>query len=101
MFEGANYGRTVTNDHVHCSTWYAPSDIANGTVLDTMIAEINPTQHVTCANHMYADGHAVTVSYDTFLRLGANRYRERDQLCPAAKVTITSLSTWHFKQGLP
>ncbi len=67
MFEGANYGRTVTDDHVHCSTWYAPSDIANGTVLDTMLAEINPTQHVTCANYMYADGHAVTVSYDTFL----------------------------------
>jgi prepilin-type N-terminal cleavage/methylation domain-containing protein/prepilin-type processing-associated H-X9-DG protein len=67
MFEGADYGRTVTDDHVHCSTWYAPTDIADGTVLDVMLAEINPTQHVTCANYMYADGHAETVSYETFL----------------------------------
>ncbi len=66
MFEGANYGRTVEDDHVHTSTWYAPSDIAQGTVINTMIAEINPTQHVTCANYLYADGHAETVSYDTF-----------------------------------
>ncbi len=67
LFEGADAGRTVEDDHVHTSTWYAPSDIAQGTVVNTMIAEINPTQHVTCANYLYADGHAETVSYDDFL----------------------------------
>ena len=67
LFEGANYGRTVEDDHVHTSTWYAPADILQGTVLNVMIAEINPTQHVTCANYLYADGHAETVSYDIFL----------------------------------
>ena len=67
LFEGANYGRTVEDDHVHASTWYAPADILQGTVLNVMIAEINPTQHVTCANYLYADGHSETVSYDTFL----------------------------------
>jgi len=67
LFEGADYGRTVGDDHVHTSTWYAPVDIQQGTVLDVMLAEINPTQHVTCANYLYADGHAETVSYETFL----------------------------------
>ncbi|MGO9110926.1 MAG: type II secretion system protein [Thermoguttaceae bacterium] len=67
LFEGADYGRTVEDDHVHTSTWYATVDIAQGTVINTMVAEINPTQHVTCANYLYADGHAETVSYDTFL----------------------------------
>jgi prepilin-type processing-associated H-X9-DG protein len=67
LFEGADYGRTVEDDHVHTSTWYAPVDVEQGTVIDVMIAEINPTQHVTCANYLYADGHAETVSFDTFL----------------------------------
>jgi prepilin-type N-terminal cleavage/methylation domain-containing protein/prepilin-type processing-associated H-X9-DG protein len=67
LFEGANYGRTVEDDHVHTSTWYAPADIRQGTVINVMTAEINPAQHVTCANYLYADGHAETVSYDTFL----------------------------------
>jgi len=67
LFEGADYGRTALDDHVHCSTWYSPGDIAQGTVLDVMIAEINPTQHANCANYLYADGHAETVSYETFL----------------------------------
>ena len=67
VFEGADYGRTAMDDHVHCSTWYAPVDIAQGTVVNIMTAEINPQQHGTCANYLYADGHAETVSYDTFL----------------------------------
>jgi prepilin-type N-terminal cleavage/methylation domain-containing protein/prepilin-type processing-associated H-X9-DG protein len=67
VFEGADYGRTAMDDHVHCSTWYAPVDIAQGTVLNIMEAEINPQQHIGCANYLYADGHAETVSYDTFL----------------------------------
>ena len=45
LFEGANTGRAAQDDHVHTSTWYAPGDIANGTVWDTMIAEMNPNQH--------------------------------------------------------
>jgi prepilin-type N-terminal cleavage/methylation domain-containing protein/prepilin-type processing-associated H-X9-DG protein len=66
LFEGADTGRSANSDHVHTSTWYAPGDIADGLVWNTMIAEINPAQHVDCANYLYADGHAGTVSGSTF-----------------------------------
>jgi prepilin-type N-terminal cleavage/methylation domain-containing protein/prepilin-type processing-associated H-X9-DG protein len=65
LFEGANTGRAATDDHVHTSTWYAPGDIADGTVWDTMVAEINPNQHGDCANYLYADSHAETIAQDT------------------------------------
>ncbi len=66
FFEGADAGRSVTDDHVHTSTWYAPTDISSGTVLDTMLSEINPSQHVDFANYLYADGHVESVSFATF-----------------------------------
>ncbi len=65
LFEGANTGRAAQDDHVHTSTWYAPGDIANGTVWDTMIAEMNPNQHGDSANYLFADGHAETIAQDT------------------------------------
>lgn len=67
LFEGADTGRIVTDDHVHTSTWYAPGDIQNGTAWATIIAEINPTQHTDSANYLFADGHAETVSETTFV----------------------------------
>jgi prepilin-type N-terminal cleavage/methylation domain-containing protein/prepilin-type processing-associated H-X9-DG protein len=68
LFEGADTGRKVTDDHVHTSAWYASSDVASGlaTVMARMQLEINPAQHDTCANYLYADGHAETVSVSTF-----------------------------------
>ncbi|HEX4000387.1 MAG TPA: DUF1559 domain-containing protein [Pirellulales bacterium] len=66
LFEGADTGRTVLDDHVHTATWFAPGDIANGNVWPVITAEINPTQHVDCANYLFADGHAETVSINTF-----------------------------------
>lgn len=66
LFEGASSGRATTDDHVHTSTWYAPGDIARGRVLNVMLAEINPTQHFNCANYLYADAHAETVSWEAF-----------------------------------
>ena len=66
MFEGANTGRAVTDDHVHTELWYAPGDIARGRVWNQILAEINPTQHVDCSNYLYADGHATTVPFSTF-----------------------------------
>jgi prepilin-type processing-associated H-X9-DG protein/prepilin-type N-terminal cleavage/methylation domain-containing protein len=72
LFEGANTGRAAQDDHVHTSTWYAPGDIANGTVWDTMIAEINPNQHGDSANYLYADGHAETIAQDTVFSWVAN-----------------------------
>lgn len=66
MFEGS-WGRTLaTDDHVHCSTWYAPGAIARGRVWGDITNEINPTAHDTCANYLYADGHAQTVATETF-----------------------------------
>jgi prepilin-type N-terminal cleavage/methylation domain-containing protein/prepilin-type processing-associated H-X9-DG protein len=65
LFEGANSGRAAQDDHVHTSEWYAPGDIANGTVWDTKIAEMNPNQHGDSANYLYADGRAETVSQET------------------------------------
>ena len=60
MFEGADYGRTVEDDHVHTSTWYAPADIAQGTVIDIddRRDQPHPARHVrellvrgwTCGN---------------------------------------------------
>ena len=66
MFEGADQGRTVTDDHVHTSTWYAPGDIVNGNEWALITAEVTPTQHVSCSNYLYADGHADTVSLEDF-----------------------------------
>ncbi len=66
LFEGADTGRATTDDHVHTSTWYAPGDIVRGRVWNTIQAEINPAQHVDCANYLFADGHAATVSLATF-----------------------------------
>ncbi len=64
LFEGADTGRAAQDDHVHTSTWYAPGDIANGTVWDTMIAEMNSNQHGDSANYLYADGHAENVAQE-------------------------------------
>jgi prepilin-type N-terminal cleavage/methylation domain-containing protein/prepilin-type processing-associated H-X9-DG protein len=66
LFEAADTGRTALDDHVHTSTWFAPSDIANGNVWSVITAEINPEQHVDSANYLYADGHTETVSISTF-----------------------------------
>jgi prepilin-type N-terminal cleavage/methylation domain-containing protein/prepilin-type processing-associated H-X9-DG protein len=66
LFEGADTGRTVEDDHVHTSTWFAPSDIANNNVWPVITAEINPEQHVDGANYLFADGHAATVPFATF-----------------------------------
>ena len=70
LFEGADTGRTVEDDHVHTSQWYASGDVAGGmdAVMATMLAEINPKQHDTCANYLYADGHAATVPVEIFQR---------------------------------
>ncbi len=53
---------------MHTSQWYASSDVAGGMtgVMATMLAEINPVQHDTCADYLYADGHAATVPMNTF-----------------------------------
>lgn len=67
LFEGADTGRTVQDDHVHTSTWFAPGDIMNGVAWATIIAEINPEQHTDGANYLFADGHAETVSEKTFV----------------------------------
>jgi prepilin-type N-terminal cleavage/methylation domain-containing protein/prepilin-type processing-associated H-X9-DG protein len=66
LFEGADTGRATTDDHVHTSTWYAPGDIMRNQYWSVILAEINPTQHDTCANYLYADGHAATIGFDTF-----------------------------------
>ena len=66
LFEGADTGRLVTDDHVHTATWFAPSDVLNNNVWPVITAEINPTQHVDCANYLFADGHAETVAINTF-----------------------------------
>ncbi len=65
LFEGANYGRTASSDHVHTSNWYAPGDIASGTAWDTIVAEINPAQHVNGSNYLFVDGHVELISQET------------------------------------
>ena len=35
--------------------------------MSTITAEINPQRHDTCANYLYADGHAETITLETFL----------------------------------
>jgi prepilin-type N-terminal cleavage/methylation domain-containing protein/prepilin-type processing-associated H-X9-DG protein len=66
LFEGANEGRATKLDHVHCSNWYSPGDIAMNTVWETILAEINPIQHQeTCSNYLYADGHVETIPRGT------------------------------------
>ena len=66
LFEGTDTGRATTDDHVHTSTWYAPGDITRGRVWDVILSEVNPAQHVDCANYLYADGHAETATLATF-----------------------------------
>jgi prepilin-type N-terminal cleavage/methylation domain-containing protein/prepilin-type processing-associated H-X9-DG protein len=65
LFEGAS-SRPVLEDHAHTDTWYAPVAIARGTVLSTILQDVNPSQHNDCANYLYADGHAETVAFVTF-----------------------------------
>lgn len=69
LFEAADTGRTVLDDHVHTSTWFALSDIANNNVWPVITAEINPTQHVDGANYLYADGHVAPISINDFAAL--------------------------------
>ena len=66
MFEGANAGRLAADDHAHTSQWFAPGDIADGSVWTTILKDVNPRQHGDCSNYLYADGRAVTVSEATF-----------------------------------
>jgi prepilin-type processing-associated H-X9-DG protein len=67
LFEGANEGRSIKLDHVHCSNWYSPSDIAMNQVWETILAEVNPNQHQdVCSNYLYADGHVDSISRETF-----------------------------------
>ncbi len=64
IFEGAD-GRTVSQEHVHTSTWYTPLKISKGIVWDFIITEIQPDRHEESANYLYADGHVETISQDT------------------------------------
>ncbi len=67
LFEGSDVGRTVSDDHVHTSTWFAPGDIVNGNAWAVILAEITPAQHgMDWSNYLYADGHVDTVDQETF-----------------------------------
>jgi prepilin-type processing-associated H-X9-DG protein len=93
LFEGASSGRAVTDDHVHTSQWYAASDVAGGMdgVLATMLAEVNPTQHDTCSNYLYADGHATTVPEETF-RFWVQTDIAENQKNPTAIVPVANFA---------
>jgi prepilin-type N-terminal cleavage/methylation domain-containing protein/prepilin-type processing-associated H-X9-DG protein len=68
LFEGADTRVNASEDHAHCSQWYAPQRVARGQAWPFILSEVNPQQHYDCANYLYADGHAATVSFSEFSR---------------------------------
>jgi prepilin-type N-terminal cleavage/methylation domain-containing protein/prepilin-type processing-associated H-X9-DG protein len=62
LFERSDTNVDSTLDHVHVSTWYTPYNLATNGVWGQITSEASPAQHVDCANYLYADGHAATMS---------------------------------------
>ncbi|MGD9722966.1 MAG: H-X9-DG-CTERM domain-containing protein [Pirellulales bacterium] len=66
IFEGSEQRAIdTTTEHVHCSLWYTPLRIANGTVWTYITGEIQPDRHSESANYLYGDGHVETISEQT------------------------------------
>ncbi len=87
LFEAADKMGTVTNDHVHCSTWYSAFNIENGFVWPAITGEINPPLHVDSANYLFAD--------DTWKRSanrrctkGCNSTSSRAPILPTSAVSV-------------
>jgi len=61
LFEGDDV-RQVTDDHVHCSSWFSPEAIAHKLSWVRLKTEVGPERHVDSANYLYADGHVETIT---------------------------------------
>jgi len=66
VFEGANARIVeVLNEHVHSYAWFTSRNIRDEQVWTTVKGEIQPDQHQTCANYLFADGHVETIASQT------------------------------------
>ena len=52
---------------MHVSLWYTPYNVATGSVWGQITSECNPSQHVDCANYLFADGHAAAITLEQFM----------------------------------
>jgi prepilin-type processing-associated H-X9-DG protein len=68
IFEGSDQRAVdITTEHVHCSQWYTPVNLAQGFdyVWEKITSEINGDRHMDTANYLYLDGHVDTVPVNT------------------------------------
>jgi prepilin-type processing-associated H-X9-DG protein len=53
---------SVFDDHVESHRWFTSSNIAHGTVMDTMRGEVSVNRHDGIANYLFADGRVAAIS---------------------------------------
>lgn len=64
MFERSDRS-AVTNDHVHCGSFYLPFRVEQNLVWTFLELEIAPDRHAGTANYLFADGHVSGISDST------------------------------------
>ena len=61
LFERSDQS-AVTNDHVHCGSFYLPFRVEQNLVWDFMKQEVAPDRHTDTSNYLFADGHVAGIS---------------------------------------
>ena len=56
---------SVTNDHVHCGSFYLPFRVEQNLVWTFVELEVAPDRHAGTANYLFADGHVAGIPEST------------------------------------
>jgi len=64
LFERSDHS-AVTNDHVHCGSFYLPFRVEKNLVWAFMEQEVAPDRHQDISNYLYADGHVSGIPEST------------------------------------
>ena len=64
LFERSDQSN-VTNDHVHCGSFYLPFRVEQNLVWAFMELEIAPDRHQDISNYLFADGHVAGITEST------------------------------------
>lgn len=63
LFEGSDErDLSFHNEHTHSASWFSALNRLQGTVWESVTAEIQPNRHGTTANYLYLDGHVEVVA---------------------------------------